>query len=181
MKFRGTSWGPGRPNLVKGQCSGIKDDSPGPVARVPRSYAPKSPTPSFYASREQANKKKTVTEESPKKGRATSAPRPRAVLSSPENDRIIGSRTQERKEEHSGLKNGGPYQNRRPQCKIFPKSSSAESFTPAQGQNKESADPKDGTRAKGGPEGADSGMRTGPRRKITPSSVHKLLDKLTWK
>ncbi|XP_011091233.1 uncharacterized protein LOC105171728 [Sesamum indicum] len=156
------------------------DDSPGPVARVPRSYAPKSPPPSFYASRELANKKNTVMEESPKKARATSAPRPRAVLSSPENDRIIGSRTQERKEEHSGLKNGGPNQNRRPQCKIFPKSSAAESFTPAQGHNKGSAEPKDDTRAKGGTEGVDSSMRTGPRKKIAPSSVHKLLGKLTW-
>ncbi|KAK4425417.1 hypothetical protein Salat_1735700 [Sesamum alatum] len=157
------------------------DDSPGPVARVPRSYAPKSPPPSFYASREQANKKKTVAEESPKKVRATSAPRPRAVLSSPENDRIIRSRTHERNEEHSGLKNGSPCHNRRPQYKIFPKSSAAESFTPAQGHNKGSAEPKNDTQARGGTEGADASMRSGHRKKITPSSVHKLLGKLTWK
>ncbi|KAK4405963.1 hypothetical protein Sango_0602800 [Sesamum angolense] len=126
-------------------------------------------SPQHISSSEQANKKKTVTEESPKKARATSA-----------HGRVPSYQVQGRKEEHSGLKNGGPYQNRRPQCKIFPKSSAAESFTPAPGHNKESAEPKDDTLAKGGMEGADSSMRTGPRKKITPSSVHKLLGKLTW-
>ncbi|KAG8369799.1 hypothetical protein BUALT_Bualt14G0051200 [Buddleja alternifolia] len=64
------------------------DEAPGSVARIPRSYVPKSPIRNFLASKEETNKpKKTVVEESPKNVRATSAPRPRprAVLSSPGN------------------------------------------------------------------------------------------------
>ncbi|KAL6519860.1 hypothetical protein OROMI_032754 [Orobanche minor] len=59
------------------------DESPAPVARVlPGSYSPKSPNPSFLTSKV-ANKKKAVTEENRKNVRPASAPRPRAVLSSP--------------------------------------------------------------------------------------------------
>ncbi|KAL6548272.1 hypothetical protein OROGR_008693 [Orobanche gracilis] len=56
--------------------------SPASVVRVPRSYAPKSQNHSFLTS-QVANKKKTVAEENRKNDRPASAPRPRAVLSSP--------------------------------------------------------------------------------------------------
>lgn len=96
--------------LTAFRCFWCVDESPGSVARIPRSYASKSPPPSFYASKglifyllylskqkyhaewfnlilstEETNKKKVVVEENQKNVRATSAPRPRAVLSSPGN------------------------------------------------------------------------------------------------
>ncbi|KAL6522791.1 hypothetical protein OROHE_016638 [Orobanche hederae] len=112
------------------------DESPTSVARVPRSYAPKSPNPSFLTSKV-ANKKKAVAEENRKNLRPASAPRPRAVLSSPVigtyNDGIIGSKPRTRGKLVSGLKNR--HSNRHSECRIFPKSTTSE--------------PKNDVRAKG--------------------------------
>ncbi|PIN05001.1 hypothetical protein CDL12_22461 [Handroanthus impetiginosus] len=149
------------------------DESPQPVVRVPRSYAPKSPTPSFLASKEETNKKKAVVEENQKNISASSAPRPRAVLSSPDNDEIIGSKAQARRELLSGLKNQNPCQNRHTQCKIFPKSESADSFGPAQGYSKESAEPKNSIRSKGRTTLADSITRAGFRKMMSPSAFQR--------
>ncbi|KAL7145047.1 hypothetical protein ABFS83_07G052500 [Erythranthe nasuta] len=150
------------------------DESTGSVARIPRSYAPKTPPPSFYASKEAAEKKKAVVEENQKNVRATSAPRPRprAVLSSPDNDGIIGSKKQARTEVLSpGLKNQTSNHNRHKLCKIFPKSVSAESFAPSQECNKKSAEQKNDSRAKGRTTLADSSIRA-KGRKLIPSPVH---------
>ncbi|KAI3469842.1 hypothetical protein Pfo_026505 [Paulownia fortunei] len=124
-----------------------------------------------FSSSEETNKKKAVVEENQKNVRPTSAPRPRAVLSSPDNDGLIGTKTQARRELLSGLKNHTSSQNRHTHSKIFPKSAAAVSFAPTQGYNKESAEPKSNIRAKGRTSPADSSIRAGHRKKITPSSA----------
>lgn len=68
-----------------------------PQARVPKSYVPNVPMPSISVSKDATSrstgkKKKEVDEESRTNIRASSVPRPRAVLSSPNNDEMIGSR-----------------------------------------------------------------------------------------
>ncbi|KAL8483170.1 hypothetical protein ACS0TY_026013 [Phlomoides rotata] len=85
--------------------------STGSVVRVPCAYYPKTPPPSFLSSKG-TNKEKTVVEENQKNVRATSAPRPRAVLSSPDNDGIIGGRTQAKRQLFSGQKKRDSSQNR---------------------------------------------------------------------
>ncbi|KAL3626484.1 hypothetical protein CASFOL_030033 [Castilleja foliolosa] len=143
-----------------------------PVVRVPPPYAPKSPAPSFRLTPKDANKKKAVVEENRKDVRHSSAPRPRAVLSSPDNDGIIGSKTSTRTKLFSGLKDRPPSQNRHSRCKIFPKSSGSEGFiTTIQGYNKESTEPKNEIRAKGRSSIGDSNIRARHHKKITPSSV----------
>ncbi|GFQ02321.1 hypothetical protein PHJA_002376100, partial [Phtheirospermum japonicum] len=103
--------------------------------------------------------------------RPSSAPRPRAVLSSP-NDGIIESKTPARTKLFSGLKDRPSSQNRHTQCKIFPKSSGSESFiTPTQGYHKESAEPKNKTRAKGRSTIGNLSIRARHHKKIAPSSV----------
>ncbi|KAK6161206.1 hypothetical protein DH2020_004587 [Rehmannia glutinosa] len=160
--------------------SSFSDESPVSVVRVPQSYAPKSPTPSFLTSKDGTNKKKSAVEENQKNIRPSSAPRPRAVLSSPGlllrlssifvNDGIIGNKTPTRGKLFTGLKNR-PSQNRHTLCKIFPKSAAPESVAPTQGYNKESAEDKNDNRAKGRTALADTSIRAGHYKKI-PSSVH---------
>ncbi|KAL8479655.1 hypothetical protein ACS0TY_026532 [Phlomoides rotata] len=146
------------------------DDSPGSVVRVPRTYYPKTPPPSFLSS-QGTNKEKTVVEENQKNVRATSAPRPRAVLSSPDNDGIIGGRTHAKRQLFSGLKKRDSSQNRHTQCKIFPKSAAAEGVAPTKGLNKESAEPKSDNRTKSRTAVTDSRIRGGQRKKTILSSI----------
>lgn len=151
--------------------SSSPDDSPRPVVRLPRSYVPQSPPPSFYRSKEETNKMSAVVKENQKTVRATSAPRPRAVLSSPDNDGIIGSRTQP----SPGLKNRDSCPNRHTQCKIFPKSTAAEGVARTKPHDKESSELKHDVRARGRVTAeTDSRTRaTAPRKKIFPSSVQR--------
>ncbi|KAI3459554.1 hypothetical protein Pfo_016217, partial [Paulownia fortunei] len=147
------------------------DESPRSVVRIRGSYVPKSPTPSFQASKEETNKKKRIgMGENRKNVRATSAPRPRAVLSSPDNDGIIGSKTQTRRELLSALKNHNSCQNRHTKCKVFPRSEGAE-VAPTQGHNKESTECKNDIRLKGRTAPADSSVRGGHRRRIIPAFI----------
>ncbi|CAA0817465.1 Unknown protein [Striga hermonthica] len=130
--------------------SSSSDESPVSVVRVPRAYAPKSPAPGFLSSKD-TKEKKAVVEGNWKSARPASAPRPRAVLSSPDNDGLIGSKTLARGKQFSGLKNRPASQNRHSQCKNFLKSSNFEggfTFT-AQGYHKESAEPNNSLRTKG--------------------------------
>ncbi|GFP82085.1 abscisic acid receptor pyl8 [Phtheirospermum japonicum] len=107
----------------------------------------------------------------PKNVRPSSAPRPRVVLLSPDNDGIIGSKTPARTKLFSGLKDHPSSQNRHTRCKISPKSSGSESFiTPTQGYHKESVEPKNETRAKGRSAIGDLSIRARHHKKIAPSS-----------
>lgn len=146
------------------------DESLESVVRIPRSYVPMSPPPSFHSSKEETNEKMTDGEEN---GRTTSAPRPRAVLSSPDNDKIILSKAQTKRELLSGLEDHNSCQNRHIHCKIFPRSAVAESFAPTKRQGKELIDHKDNGLAKGrNTTLAGSSTRGGQRKIITPAAIH---------
>ncbi|PIN00197.1 hypothetical protein CDL12_27298 [Handroanthus impetiginosus] len=131
------------------------DDSPQSVVRIPGSYVPTSPSPCLIPSKEETNKKKwTIWGKNQKSVRATLAPRVRAVLSSPENDRISRSKTQTRRELLSDLKSHNSCQNRHTKCK-FSTTHSAEVFGP---NNKGSIECKNDMRTK---EGKSLGNRIG--------------------
>nr|XP_047977101.1 uncharacterized protein LOC125219229 [Salvia hispanica] len=152
--------------------SSSSDDSSRPVVRVPQSYVPLSPPPSFYRSKEETNKKNADVKDGQKSLRATSAPRPRAVLSSPDNDEIIGQRTPTRTptQPFPGHKSRHAIQNRHTLCKIFPKSTTAEGLTPRKTHAKESSELKNDVIAKGRVTVlGDSRIRAAPqRKKIAP-------------
>ncbi|KAK4388099.1 hypothetical protein Sango_2416500 [Sesamum angolense] len=90
------------------------------AVRIPDLSVLKSSRPSFQGSKEKMkNKQRTIVTKNQKNGRATSAPRPRAVLSSPDNDGIRRSKTQTRKELVSALKSHNLCQKRHMRCKVF--------------------------------------------------------------
>ncbi|KAJ6430267.1 hypothetical protein OIU84_021634 [Salix udensis] len=78
---------------LQDSCSparGHQDESPPPIARIPKSYSPTVIMPRVSVS-EGTDKKNNFTEEDRPNIRASSIPRPRAVLSSPDNDAVIGN------------------------------------------------------------------------------------------
>ncbi|XP_022872672.1 uncharacterized protein LOC111391655 isoform X1 [Olea europaea var. sylvestris] len=127
------------------------DESPQSPVRIPGSYVPKS-----------KDNKKTVLEEKPVNVRASSIPRPRAVLSSPDNDEINRSKMTTRRELLSGQKNHNLCQNRHTQCKVIPRY--AASFTSSIVGNKEAVERKNDYRAKG------TSPSAGPQRRKTMKS-----------
>ncbi|XP_012077601.1 uncharacterized protein LOC105638418 [Jatropha curcas] len=101
--------------LLQDSCFPVKefqDVSPTPTARIPKSYVPNIVLPAESAS-EGADKKGDVDEENRPKIRASSVPRPRAVISSPDNDAVIGN-----KNKPKALKNHNSIQNRHTHCKV---------------------------------------------------------------
>lgn len=138
------------------------DEPPASIVRVPGSNVPKSPISTYTGSKgEENNKTKTVSAENRKNVRASSVPRPRAVLSSPDNDGIIGSKTKTRRELHPSTKG----QNRHAQHKVFPRSTTAESFGSTLVNNKEASERKNIPPAKGRAVPPDSSLRSGPLRR----------------
>ncbi|KAL0368506.1 UNVERIFIED_CONTAM: hypothetical protein Scaly_1069500 [Sesamum calycinum] len=118
------------------------------AVRIPDLSVLKSSRPSFQASKEKTkNKQRTTVAKNQKNGRAASAPRPRAVLSSPDNDGILRSKTQTRKELVSALKSHNLCQNRHRRCTVFPRSGREEV---TQVHNKESSEKKRDVRTKKG-------------------------------
>ncbi|XWS08727.1 hypothetical protein CRYUN_Cryun40dG0025900 [Craigia yunnanensis] len=100
-----------------------QDVSPMRTARIPESYVPDVEKPSDSAS-EEAEKNKTKTDEEARpNSRVSSTPRPRAVISSPDNDAVIGNKNRIKGEYRTALKNHNRVQNRHTtQSRIFPKS-----------------------------------------------------------
>ncbi|PON38171.1 hypothetical protein PanWU01x14_314640 [Parasponia andersonii] len=109
-----------------------EDKSPPSIAKVPKSYIPSIGFSSAYdipnvtmlktselTGEEKDNNK--LDEDSEQNIRASSIPRPRAVLSSPDNDLAIGNKNRCKKERSSVLKNRNLVQNRHALCKIIPK------------------------------------------------------------
>ncbi|KAJ6351435.1 hypothetical protein OIU78_007370 [Salix suchowensis] len=79
---------------------------------------------------EGTDKKNNFTEEDRPNIRASSIPRPRAVLSSPDNDAVIGNNYNKTKvARSSALKNSKVIQNRHELCKVVP-SRIADASTP---------------------------------------------------
>ncbi|KAL2506520.1 Uncharacterized protein Adt_22141 [Abeliophyllum distichum] len=147
--------------------SSSPDESPQSPVRIPGSYVPKSAKYNFRTSKEETDNKKTVLGENRINLTASSIPRPRAVLSSPDNDGIDRSKTKTRRELLSGLKNHNLCQNRHTQCKVIPRSSDAESFTSSLLNNKEAVERNNDYRAKGRAVQADSSPSAGPPKRKT--------------
>lgn len=92
-----------------------QDVSPMPTARIPKSYVPEieKPSDSSSQSSEEAEKNKTKADEEGRPNiRVSSTPRPRAVISSPENDAVIGNKNRIKGEYRTALKNNDVVQNR---------------------------------------------------------------------
>ncbi|KAH0993710.1 hypothetical protein GBA52_005193 [Prunus armeniaca] len=81
-----------------------QDVSPPTIARIPKSYVPSVVVPSISVA-EGEMKDSKMEELSKQNIRASSIPRPRAVLSSPENDTVIGNKNRIKAERPSALKN----------------------------------------------------------------------------
>ncbi|XP_063940469.1 uncharacterized protein LOC108202774 isoform X2 [Daucus carota subsp. sativus] len=103
----------------------LEDNSLPSVVKIPKSYVSKPVMPMAPVSRAKSIKIKVVEEEK-QNIRASSVPRPRAVLSSPDNDGLLKSKQKSRPERSSGLRNHNQCQNRHVQCKVVPKSIDAE-------------------------------------------------------
>ncbi|XP_068663887.1 uncharacterized protein [Aristolochia californica] len=100
------------------------DNSPQSLPRIPESYVPNMPKLSvavkkgnkskdFIRNRsppsllKEKNNKSEHDDDNPSNIRASSVPRPRAVLSSPDNDGVIGSRNRLARAKQTTLKTGG--------------------------------------------------------------------------
>ncbi|XP_030508421.2 uncharacterized protein LOC115723132 [Cannabis sativa] len=123
-------------HVVVDFCSTVKeyeeDISPPSIAKIPKSYIPSSipfsfdediipniamPKVSVLKGEEKYN---NIDEDCKHNIRASSIPRPRAVLSSPDNDLVIGNKNRCKKERTPALKNRNLTQNRHALCKIIP-------------------------------------------------------------
>ncbi|KAL9390092.1 hypothetical protein Peur_018697 [Populus x canadensis] len=98
---------------------GHQDVSPPIVARIPKSYVPNVIMPKVSVS-EEAEKKSNSTEEDRLNIRASSIPRPRAVLSSPDNDAVIGSNNRTKVARPTASKNNKLMESRHEPCKAVP-------------------------------------------------------------
>ncbi|XP_024194909.1 uncharacterized protein LOC112198095 isoform X2 [Rosa chinensis] len=92
-----------------------KDVSPATVAKVPKSYVPRVVMPSISVA-EGAKKANKIEEMNKQNIRASSIPPPRAVLSSPDNDTVIGNKNRIKAQRPSALKNHSLVQNRSTPC-----------------------------------------------------------------
>ncbi|KAL4273110.1 hypothetical protein GQ457_13G026330 [Hibiscus cannabinus] len=90
-----------------------EDVSPMPTARIPKSYVPEVEKHSDTSS-EGSEKSKTKAEEEEARPniRASSTPRPRAVISSPDNDAVIRYKNKIEGRQPTALKNHDTVQNR---------------------------------------------------------------------
>lgn len=132
------------------------DNSPTSVVRVPR----------FDSSTSGAinNRKQKVLEENRMNIRASSIPRPRAVLSSPDNDQMIGSKNKTKGELLTSVRRQSPFQNRHAQCKVTPRPVAADDSVSTRTGLKEVADSK-------------GDLRTRQRTVITDSNLRLNLQK----
>lgn len=133
--------------------------SPAYVAKIPKSYVPNvlvSTTsvseslimPTISASEEAGEIDKKIDEDDKISIRAGSILRPRAVLSSPDNDVMIGNKNSVKAKRPSGLKNHNLVQSRHAQCKII--SSNITECTVHTGKSKDADDSKGDLRGKKG-------------------------------
>ncbi|KAK6254690.1 hypothetical protein SCA6_015995 [Theobroma cacao] len=89
-----------------------QDVSPIAKARIPESYVPEVEKPSDSAPAESEKNNKATDEEDRPNIRVSLTPRPRAVISSPENDAVIGHNNRIKGEHCAALKNHLTVQNR---------------------------------------------------------------------
>ncbi|XP_057960120.1 uncharacterized protein LOC131152313 [Malania oleifera] len=107
------------------------EDSSHIIAKIPKTYVPNLPTPKISVSKGaissmpcyslQRKKEKKADEDDKSNIRASSVPRPRAVLSSPENDGMIGNQNRTKAERLSALNDHNMVPNRHAKCKVIRK------------------------------------------------------------
>ncbi|GMH08282.1 hypothetical protein Nepgr_010122 [Nepenthes gracilis] len=113
-----------------------KHISPPSTAEVPSSHTQITPP----LSRGLQNVDKEAEVEDKPHIRASSILRPRAVLSSPDNDQMIGSKHKAKVERHSALKDHNSCQNRHSKCKVNPSNDTHERVAEGQAGTKEAAE-----------------------------------------
>ncbi|KAL4593781.1 hypothetical protein ACB092_M012500 [Castanea dentata] len=133
--------------------------SPAYVAKIPKSYVPNEPMsttsvseslimPTISASEGAGEIDKKIDEDDKINIRASSILRPRAVLSSPDNDVMIGNKNRVKAKRPSGLKNHNLVQSRHTQGKII--SSDITECTVHTRKSKDADDSKSDLRGKKG-------------------------------
>ncbi|XP_074307097.1 uncharacterized protein LOC141642261 isoform X1 [Silene latifolia] len=85
-------------------AKGSKQASSLSVAKVPKLHIPRSVTPTPALPKAQVKSELESDDTHIKHSRASSIPRPRAVISSPDNDELLGSKNRTRTPRLSGLK-----------------------------------------------------------------------------
>ncbi|CAK9139557.1 unnamed protein product [Ilex paraguariensis] len=144
-------------------------EDPPSIVRISGSNISNSAMPTVPASKGKSNNKKVVGDNKPNI-RASSVPRPRAVLSSPDNDGVIGSKNRTR-EVLSGLKNHNLCQHRHTQCKVTPRPIVFGSPVDTRGQLTVAADSRKDLQGKRRSGIADQSQRT-HLRKEKPQSKY---------
>ncbi|MCD9644991.1 hypothetical protein HAX54_033619 [Datura stramonium] len=126
------------------------DDSPTSVVRIPRACILSPDRHGLPSSRGRTkDSNQNISGGSKTNARANSVPRPRAVLSSPDNDQMISMRSKMKAEVFSSLKNHNSCQNRHHiKCKTFPKSIQDSYSTSGSKGSKETDDAKLDSRAR---------------------------------
>ncbi|XAR48926.1 hypothetical protein NMG60_11031917 [Bertholletia excelsa] len=149
-----------------------EDDSPCPKVRVPKCYISISSIPAIPLPKGEGknNNKKKDEEDSKPKIRASSVPQPRAVLSSPDNDGMIGGRNKTKLGLLSGLKDYNLCQDRHTRCKVMSRPNTVGTPTAKRRESKKAADGKIGLKEKRGATTVDTTQRT-PLRKAKPDWV----------
>ncbi|GAB4851335.1 hypothetical protein Ancab_030728 [Ancistrocladus abbreviatus] len=118
------------------------------TAKVPRSYVPISVTPPTEPRGVGKIKKEAEVDDKPRI-RASSVPRPRAVLSSPDNDEMIGSRIKVRTERPPALKDLNQLQGQHSKCKATPSTATAQSPMERQAEYRQTANKNNAKGKKG--------------------------------
>ncbi|THG19758.1 hypothetical protein TEA_008312 [Camellia sinensis var. sinensis] len=151
------------PFFIVWEC---EDDSPPSIVRIPKSYIANSAIPMIPLPKgegKSSNKKKAMEDSRPNI-RSSPIPRPRAVLSSPVNDGVIGGRNKAKIEVLSGLKDHNLRQTRHTQCKVIPRRSTVETPITTKRESKEAADGKTDLEQKKGSAKANPRQRADLRK-----------------
>ncbi|KAF5205538.1 cysteine-rich repeat secretory protein 3-like [Thalictrum thalictroides] len=151
--------------------------SPSPVARIPKSYVPSFTTPSISSSKGKNDKE---IEDKRPNIRASSVPPPRAVLSSPDNDGIIGNRNQLTGERRTIMKRSNLGECTDSQEKVNTRILKAKDSTKMKTGSKETVNNKNRLKLKQSPEltvTKQSGYLRKGRQKSTENSSSTILSR----
>ncbi|KAM7462375.1 hypothetical protein LguiA_030496 [Lonicera macranthoides] len=139
-----------------------EDDTPPPTVRIHQLHVSNSSVPTIPTFKGSSNKiNKDAVEEDTLHIRASPIPRPRAVLSSPDNDGKIPSKNKKIVERTSALKNHSLCENRHIRCKVTTSHNSAGSPISTKRESKMAADSKTDIRGTKEPVSRNSYLRKG--------------------
>ncbi|XP_071940668.1 uncharacterized protein [Coffea arabica] len=139
------------------------DNSPTSVVRVPR-FDSSTSVSSLVIKGAISNRKQKLLEENKTNIRASPIPRPRAVLSSPDNDQMIGSKNKPKGDILASMKRQSLFENRHARCKVTPRPVAADGSISTRTSLKEVPDGK-------------GDLRTRQRTVITDSNLRLNLQK----